>query len=339
MKKWIGIIVILMLAAGALVYWLMNKEPEEATPEQPPTEEPEVFVSPFSGEQAEEPFEARPVMAVINNHPDARPQTGLVEADIVFEFLAEGNVTRFLALYQSKFPEEMGPIRSARDYFVEMAASYDAFFVAHGFSPDARSLLDSGEVDHINGIFYDGTLFQRSTDRVAPHNSYIMYDNVRAGMEQVEADADFSGNSTYQFNEADERAKLEEQASRIEVRYGANPQFYSVFTYDENTGQYNRASGGEETKDKESGEAVAVSNVLVLEATHDTIDAEGRLSIDLESGGSALVFQNGGVMETQWSNLGGMLVPTNNGEAIELDPGKTWIHIVPSIGEMVDYTP
>lgn len=345
MKKWIIAISILLLAIGAGgAYWLMQKEPESDTQngqEEPAEPDTQAF-APFTGIAEGGPFTSRPVLAVINNHPDARPQTGLNEADIVFEFIAEYNVTRFGALYQSTFPEEIGPIRSARDYFVELAAAYDAFFVAHGYSPDALEMLDSGIVDHINGINYDGSLFQRTTDRVAPHNSYITFENIQTGMEMTDASPDYSAKAPYTFLKGAEDGKISEQASTLEVRYGQDSNFTSSFTYDETVQHYKRSSGGVPTIDKETQEQVEAVNVLVLEADHVTVDDEGRQSIDLESGGEALLFQNGGVREIEWMSQDGMLIPTAEGEMIELVPGKTWIHIVPTnpgMQQSVSYTP
>ena len=106
--------------------------------------------------------------------------------------VAEGNVTRFLALFQSELPEEIGPIRSARDYFVHIAKGLDAFYVAHGYSPDAKQFFKSGYVDNVNGMQYDGTLFRRSTDRKAPHNSYISGENVLAAAEKTNSSMEMS---------------------------------------------------------------------------------------------------------------------------------------------------
>lgn len=349
MKKWTIAIIVLLLAIGAgAVYWMMQNEPEpepENGQEEPadPGEEPgaQAF-APYTGLTEGGPFTSRQVLAVINNHPDARPQTGLNEADIVFEFIAEYNITRFAALYQSTFPEEIGPIRSARDYFVKLAAAYDAFFVAHGYSPEALAMLDSGMVDHINGIDYDGSLFQRSTDRVAPHNSYITYENIKIGMEMTDASPDYSVKAPYAFFKGAGNGKISEQASTLEVRYGQDPNFASSFTYDAIAQRYKRSSGGLPTVDKETLQQAEVANVLVFEADHETIDAKGRQSIDLESGGEALLFQSGGVREIEWISQGGMLIPTSEGETVELVPGKTWIHIVPTnpgMGQAVRYTP
>ena len=349
MKKWTIAIIVLLLAIGAgTAYWMMQKEPDQEpdNEQEDPAERGEEpgaqAFAPFTGIAEGGPFTSRPVLAVINNHPDARPQTGLNEADIVFEFIAEYNITRFAALYQSTFPEEIGPIRSARDYFVELAAAYDAFFVAHGYSPEAYAMLESGMVDHINGIDYDGSLFQRSTDRVAPHNSYITYENIEIGMKMTNASPNYSTKAPYAFFKGAGNGKISEQASTLEVWYGQDPNFTSSFTYDETAQRYKRSSGGLPTVDKETLQQAEVANVLVFEADHETIDAKGRQSIDLESGGEALLFQSGGVRELEWISQGGMLVPTADGETIELVPGKTWIHIVPTnpgMGQSVRYTP
>ena len=145
------------------------------------------FVTPFTGKRvAEEPL-IRPIVVTINNHPKARPQSGLTEADVVYEMLAEGDVTRLLALYQSDIPAVAGPVRSARSYFIDIANGLGAFYYAHGYSPEAKSMLERGVVDNMNGMHYDGTYFKRSSERKAPHNSYITGENIVAGIEKVGA--------------------------------------------------------------------------------------------------------------------------------------------------------
>ena len=145
------------------------------------------YVMPFTGERVAEEVTTRPILATINNHPQARPQSGLASADVVYEMLAEGDVTRFLALFQSEIPESIGPIRSARSYFIDIANGLDTFYIAHGYSPEAKSMLERKVVENINGMHYDGTFFKRSSARKAPHNSYISGENVVAGAEKVGA--------------------------------------------------------------------------------------------------------------------------------------------------------
>ncbi|WKB36354.1 DUF3048 domain-containing protein [Terrilactibacillus sp. S3-3] len=143
-----------------------------------------VLTSPLTGLPARGEQNQRVIGVMINNHSLARPQSGLYKADIVYEVLAEGNVTRFLALYQSEKPNEIGPIRSARPYFIDLNNGYGGLFICHGWSPAARTMLESGKTDYLNGLFYDGTLFHRVTFRKAPHNSYITYDNIIKGAKE-----------------------------------------------------------------------------------------------------------------------------------------------------------
>lgn len=92
----------------------------------------EVNLAPFTGEETTGDVTKRPVAVMVSNQTQARPQTGLSKADIVFEMLTEGNVTRFMAIYQSEDPEVVGPVRSAREYFFELADNYDAIYTYHG---------------------------------------------------------------------------------------------------------------------------------------------------------------------------------------------------------------
>src|SRR5690625_6448169 len=132
------------------------------------------FVYPFTGEEVESEVTNRALAVMVNNHTAARPQTGLVNADIVYEFLAEGAITRFLAIYQSEIPEVVGPVRSARSYYIETAKAHDAIYIYHGAANFIEEDLRAGWIENLNGAYYDndGFLFKRESFRKAPHNSY-----------------------------------------------------------------------------------------------------------------------------------------------------------------------
>ena len=300
------------------------------------------YSAPFTGEVTEEEQTLRPVLATINNHPLARPQSGISEADIVYEFIAEGDTTRLLALFQSELPDEIGPIRSARDYFIEIAKGLDAFYVAHGYSPDAQSLLESDYVDHVNGMQHDGTLFKRSADREAPHNSYITNENILSAGESTNSPMEINKMPSLSFHESIESAKIGDSVSSIVVENGSGPNFTSKYTYQEDQGIYEQVVNNILTVDKANEKRVEPSNILVFEAEHETIDSAGRQSIDLESGGKALLFQAGIVKEIEWENINGILTPVEEGVPAKLVPGKTWIHVIranPGIDSAVTYTP
>jgi len=289
------------------------------------------YIFPLTGIEAKESPKNRSVAVMINNYPAARPQSGLAEADIVYEVLAEGDITRFLAIYQSEQPKRIGPVRSARDYFINLAKGYGSLYIAHGYSPEAYEMLSSGYIDNINGMQYDGTLFKRSSDRKPPHNSYISYENILKGakLKQYEMDTPPSG---LDFMKADETSKVSGQdAKSIMIRYSHDSTFNVEYEYDADTEKYKRFSGGVQTADLESNRPVLLDNLFVVETEHKVIDEKGRRDINLTSGGKAYLFQKGKYHEVEWRNVDGRILPYENGNKVKFEPGKTWINIVPNL--------
>lgn len=288
------------------------------------------YTYPLSGLAVDKKSSERAIAVMVNNHPKARPQTGLADADIVYEALAEGEVTRFLAIFQSKVPKMIGPVRSSRDYYIELAKGYNSLYLAHGYSPEAKKLLTEGYIDNLNGMEYDGTLFQRSSERQAPHNSYISYSNILKGAEQNNFQMDEAPSSLVFLNDDEAQQIQGEEANKVSIYYGSNPQYNSLFFYDKDTEKYSRYSNGEKTVDYESGMPVAVSNVFVIEAAHHTVDSKGRRDIDLQSGGIGYLLQKGKVRKVEWKNIDGRILPVEGDRQIGFIPGKTWINIIPS---------
>ncbi|MGN7478305.1 DUF3048 domain-containing protein [Solibacillus silvestris] len=289
------------------------------------------FITPFTGERVAEEITARPILATINNHPQARPQSGLAQADVVYEMLAEGDVTRFLALYQSEIPESIGPIRSARSYFIDIAKGLDAFYIAHGYSPEAKSMLEQKVVENINGMHYDGTYFKRSSERKAPHNSYISGENVQAGAEKVGASLLYQKKVSYPFYEAEDNVKIGIMANEILMKYNNSGSFNSQYVYNAETKQYKRYSANVETIDYATNESIELANILFFEMPHRIIDNVGRRDITITGGGNAYIAQAGMVREIKWKNADGLLIAIEeDGSEVKLVQGKTWIHFVPT---------
>jgi hypothetical protein len=288
--------------------------------------------APLTGLGVEQPIDHRIVAVQINNHPLARPQSGVSFADIVYELLVESDATRFLALYQSEMPENIGPVRSARDYFVNLAKDLQAFYIAHGYSPGALAILDSGTIDHLNGMKYDGTYFKRSTSRKAPHNSYITGENIYAAAEKIGVNLKQQQGTALSFYDSIEDVEYGNRAKSIQMNYyGANSSSNSTYTYDEDTQTYLKAYGSKPLLDELTNTQIAISNVIFMEAPHRTIDSEGRREITLSESGKAYVFQAGVMREVNWVNKNGLLTAIEtNGSAVKLVPGKTWIHVVPT---------
>lgn len=287
---------------------------------------------PLTGYERTEKKENRSLAVVVSNHPDARPQTGLSQADFVFEYLVEGNITRFLALFHSEKPEKIGPVRSARPYFIETAKGYGSFFVAHGYSDTAEKLLKDGIIDNINGMQYDSVLFKRSNDRVAPHNSYITYENIAKGADTVKATLAVPEPDKYLFFlDSDKQLTLGSVVEEFTVNYNDNS-YSPTYTYDAEKLQYFRTVKENITKDNATGAMLMLRNILVLEANHSyEANSSSLRVIDLNSGGKGYLFQNGVKIAIDWNNINGKLTVFANDLELKLGVGKTWVNIVPDL--------
>ncbi len=333
LKLFFALLVLLIILTGC-----KDKEEAKQDVEEPDTEEEPVveeeepkFTFPLTGIETDKESTDRTIAVMINNHPDARPQSGLHKADIIFEVLAEGGVTRFLALFQSEQPENIGPVRSARHYYIQLASGYNALYVHHGWSPQAQELILSGFIDSLNGLYYDGSLFQRASFRVAPHNSYITYENILKGAEQNNYEVT-SETPKYTFLDGEGEVSGTDHVTAT-INYSTN-QFESRFEYDTATEAYNRYSSNGLMVDLETNEKIVLNNVLIIETTHTVLDDAGRLDVDVTSGGRAYLLQKGKYREVEWKNVDGRITPYLDGTELPLVPGKTWISIVPDLNKV-----
>ncbi|WP_106406335.1 DUF3048 domain-containing protein [Bacillus marinisedimentorum] len=339
MKVIAALLVILLIAAGCSKEEKTSQQQEPEQQEEkkeekkPEPEKPEYkHTFPLTGIGTDEEIGTRPVAVMVNNHPKARPQSGLHKADVVYEVLAEGDITRLLAVFQSEQPDSIGPVRSARDYYIELSKGFDAFYVTHGYSPEAKQMLDSGYVPSINGLFYDGTLFKRADFRKAPHNSYITYENVLKGAEQKGVDMEKEP-AAYTFLSEQELDSLTEDesstAADVTVEHADRSYATAQYKYNETEKKYERFSMDEQTIDRETETPVTIDNLFIVETGHRVIDSAGRRQIDLKSGGSAYLIQQGKLRKVEWKNETGRIIPVENGQPAGLVPGKTWISIIP----------
>ncbi|WP_053217304.1 DUF3048 domain-containing protein [Virgibacillus senegalensis] len=304
-----------------------EQEEPAAEPEEPEESEYE-NVYPLTGIATNEPVDNRIVAVMVNNHHKARPQSGLSKADIVFEILAEGRITRFMALFHSEQPDVIGPVRSARPYYFNLADDYGALYVYHGAANFIEDMLKNGAADHLNGAYYDndGHLFKRSSDRVAPHNSYLQF----AAVKEVAEGKGYEMQADYEplpFLNGEETADVPgDSASEVSFSYNDTPVRY---VYDEELDKYLRYNGDSQTVELDGEEAVQLDNILIMATHHEVIDDAGRREVDMESGGPAYLLQKGKVQEVQWENFDGRILPVKDGEPVGFVPGKTWINVIP----------
>ena len=150
-------------------------------------------------------------------------------------------------------------------------------------------MIQSDYIDHLNGLNYDGSLFKRSTDRKAPHNSYITYENILKGAKKEEYTME-KDTPAYTFFAEDETGLISgEEYTVANISYGS-ADYDVTYQYDASSEKYTRHTAGERTEDADTGDPVLLDNILIVEATHRVIDDKGRREIDLASGGDCLLY-------------------------------------------------
>jgi hypothetical protein len=291
-----------------------------------PTPTPDPYTAPLTGLGSELPITERPIMVMVENSPAARPQTGLTEADVVYEILAEGEITRFIAVYQSKVPAVIGPVRSIRPYFVEIGKGLDAIVVHAGWSQDGMNKIQELRVDHLDQVYGDDRYYWRDNSRKKPHNLYTNVEKIRQAAMDKKFHAKWK-NPVLKFAASTDPDLTGQTISKITIPYIAG---YEVgYSYDKESGMFQRLMMGELHKDKESGQVIAANNVIICEASHQILDKAGRRAVNIHGPGKGYLLQKGIMKEVTWIEKNGFIrVSDSNGE-LGLLPGKTWIQVVP----------
>ena len=321
-KKVVMLIAAILMMAMVFCGCSSGKKNEEEVVKE---EVKPTYTNPLTGEVSEEEWPARPLIVSIDNVGDAIPQSNLSYADMVYEFPVEGGQTRLQAIFYSEFPECFGPIRSTRPYFVDLTREYKGIFLAHGWSPDAKTYLLSDVVPYINAM-NSSCKFYRVSDKAAPHNSYIEWAEVKAKIDEQGWWDEQQDIRAFKFLKEGKKNEGE-SAEYISFRYNSAA---CEFTYDAETNKYTRTTYGNAYIDKETGESITVSNVLVQKVTSSVLDSKGRLSIDMCAGGEAILFTNGVAVKGTWSRESldsRTIFVDEEGNEFKLTSGKTWVEV------------
>ncbi len=277
----------------------------------------------------------RPVAVVIENHTNARPQSGLTKADIVYETLAEGGITRFLALFQTQNVEEIGPIRSARPYFNHIANQWGAVYAHVGGSTLALNELNADvhkKLTDLNQYFF-GDYFYRSKERAAPHNAYTSMDLLHTLIEKKDW-KDWTPVKLGEF-ETIPTGELQTTTNKISAKF-FDDNYTANFTFDPSTGLYARSNGTKSAIDKNNQQPVYMRNVLIQYVDDYIVPMEpaNGLGLRLEEDGRAILFTGGKMTNGTWRYKNGFTeyITTNGAgetQAMKFQPGQTWIVLMP----------
>jgi hypothetical protein len=296
-------------------------------------------VSPFTGLAVQNPalLDRMPAAVKISNSPIARPQSGLSKADVVIEHLAEGDITRFTAIFHSQDAERIGSVRSARLIDLELSVLFDAFLVYSGASGEVNRLIEASD-------FADRTLSDERKDpgfyRLdVPGRTYehTLFTDSEL-LQQYAEDQGWATPPRYRgWQWSEQPPRLAERARTITIPYSAE---YSDVTYDYDAaaGAYRRSILGEPHVDDLTGEQLAADNVAVLYVNHAPTliveDALGNKSVEIQLWGQGRMqlFRDGTVQEGVWlrpQREDPLLFVDQDMQPLELKPGNVWIQIVP----------
>lgn len=267
------------------------------------------------------------IAVMINNNRDGYPQVGLSDASVIYEAPAEGGITRFMAVYSaSSSVDKVGPVRSARTYFLDWLTEYgDALYMHCGGSPDGlieikkRGIFDANE-------FSRTKYFWRDDSRSAPYNLFTNGDRWREYLVDYgenRAEKNWQG---WLFGEMN--ATGTEAVNKADIKYASN--FIVSWQYSASTSLYSRLVNDE--KYLLDGNEVEVTNIIVQFAPVSVVDEEGRVEIQTQSGGEIRLMRDGQMVRGTWKkdSLGSrtrFYDPAGN--ELNLAPGRSWIMIAP----------
>jgi hypothetical protein len=338
-KQWIIIGVaagVVVLGGGAVAYKMLHKskpKPVVHTVVKPaPKPQSAPLVSNLTGLPIpDKSINDRPVTAVmIENSLDARPQSGLDQAGVVFEAVAEGGITRFLTLFQDSQPDYIGPVRSVRPYYIQWLAGFNAAVAHAGGSPEALNDLKAWGIPDLDQ-FANGAYYQRITSRYAPHNLYTSMDQLH----QLESKKGIGAPSYTSLVRKKEAPKATPNAKSID--FNISGFYYNAhFDYDAGSNTYKRSEGGKPhmAAAKDGKQTQLAPKVVVALTMPQGIEADDlHTSYGTIGSGHAFIFQDGGVSEATWhkgANNEQFTFTDGQGKPIGLNPGQTWFTAVGS---------
>ncbi len=301
---------------------------------------PEGYVySQYTGLPVPEEIAGRKAVAIsINNHRKASPQSGLVYADIIYEAPVEGNMTRFVAVFQDyEQVEKIGPVRSARRYFIDFALDQSAVLIHFGEDTSISKVYDQVGCPHINGISsLEEVMTWRSKDRKAPHNVYTSGERLLNAMEKAKITADLESEiePVFSFRKEEETPSGGDPVQHVAIPYLVYKDYNQTaeFFYEAETKSYGRVQFDEPQTDLETGEQLKFKNVLIQIAdVHERGDEAGHKDMVSIGEGQGYYLTNGICQPVTWKKAD-QQSPTHwydeDGEELLLNPGKTWINVV-----------
>jgi len=277
----------------------------------------------------------RTLAVMIDNVGDAIPQTSLNEAMIVYEAIVEGGLTRFLAIYKDPQIDTIGPVRSARPYFIDYAMENDSIYIHYGGSPKALDEVQKLNIDSINGLYSPGNVYRRTNQKAAPHNALVDVKEIWKYAESQKMRTTTKERNVLNYNTDETEIELTNGtvANTVNIPYSTSK---VKFVYNAEKQIYERYVGNKLQKDWLTGEALTTKNIIVTFAKNYSTNEEGKTNYRqaLENIGNldGYYITNGKVekIKCKKTTRGGKTVYQDlTGNEIKVNDGNTYIQIVP----------
>lgn len=328
-KVLIVILVILIICAGGVLAYKITKDKENieetvANENVAPVEEKKVQI--FNGND-------RPIAVMIDNHSDAWPQAGLQDAYMVYEIVVEGGETRLMALFKGANVEKIGPVRSARHYFIDYAMENDAIYVHFGQSPQAESDIKKYSINDINGIAEDGTTFWRVKDKASPHNAVTSTENLLKSAKSKKFKTTSSETSILNYVTDEVNLEDGEEAKSVTIPHSTLQTVKYVYNEEEKV--YERYARNKQQTDWTSGNAITTKNIIITFCDNYTLtDSENKGRQGLKNIGTfdGYYITNGRAIKIKCIKNGRdekTIYQDLAGNTIEVNDGNTFVNICP----------
>jgi len=310
-----------------------------SSPEEPRTEESSLNGLLFSKSVMDKMMNRRPVAVMVNNHVQARPLSGLNSADIVIEANVESGITRILAIFWSKSPEQVGPIRSLRQPYLEWASEYDPLLIYDGCAETDDPRTNACGNVHSYGMKIIATIGAwRSNEggRVRPHNEFSSVENAWEYAEKMNWDKFPSSVQGLEFKrdaEPEDRGEKTHIKTAFHTRLANNGMYDSEWTYDSSTNSYLRKVGGKADMDATTNTQISAKTVVIQEVrVVPSGDDKGRLLTTTIDERDAVILQDGKIINGSWkkdSRTDRTKYYDSSGNLIKFNRGRIWISMIP----------
>lgn len=328
---WIGTVLVLIMAGFLLAR--LGKKNIEISNKNRGEKTQKIGKSLLTGIECKN-YDTRPYAVMLSSDKEARPLSGIGEAEMVFEIpIVENGFTRLMAVYQCNRPKELGSVRSSRLDFIPLALGLNAIYVHFGGEHEVLEKLNNGVIDNIDGLKYDGTIFYRKNSIAQPHNALTNITLLSQAVSDLDYKVDGADINYPHESDPPSRKTMEGQGKSkgtAEPLAIFSKESEVIWKYDTETNSYLRLRTGKPEIDKNTGKQVRAKNIVIMKTTWSPVNKD-YIRVKTVGSGSLLVYKNGQVISGTWekkTEKDKLYFYDQNHREIELAPGSAWIEVI-----------